>query len=500
MQQPTPSDEQQREIDVTPDWHEEYDLVVVGAGAGGLTAALVGAHHRLRVLLVEKTGFVGGTTARSGGALWLPDSPQARSYRQHDDAEEAHRYLDALVGDRSPRELREAYVEAAPRMVEYLDRHSEVRFELAPAELDYRMELPGASHGGRVLRPLPFDGRRLGRQFERIAPPLPELMLLGKLMVTRAEVSRLLAWPSPSALTLATRLLARYAIDRVRYSRGTRLVLGNALVARLFHSVLAQDVPIRFGAIARDLVVRSRRVVGVSLEHDGDPIAIRALRGVVLAGGGFPADASLRSRLLPAPTAPFTAAYEACIGETLSLAERAGAAFQGSEDNALWFPSSTMSRTDGSTAVFPHIVLDRAKPGLVAVDARGRRFVDEAVSYHEFVRAMYRAHRSGCPSIPTHLVCDRRFLWRYGLGMVRPRTHRLRRFLESKYLWCAHSIEELAGRLAIDSAGLRETIERHNRFARSGVDEDFGKGANAYDRSNGDAAHRPNPCLGPIDT
>jgi succinate dehydrogenase/fumarate reductase flavoprotein subunit len=217
---------------------------------------------------------------------------------------------------------------------------------------------------------------------------------------------------------------------------------------------------------------------------------------VVLAGGGFPAGAELREKHFPSPVARHTPACEACVGETLRLGLEAGGVLGPSgEHNALWFPSSVAPRADGSTAVYPHIVLDRAKPGLVAVGASGRRFTNEAVSYHEFGRAMYRTG-----NVPAWLVCDRRFLWRYGLGMVRPMTLRLKRFVSMKYLYEEKSIEALAGAIGVDPAGLAETVRRQSAFARSGVDEDFGKGSNPYDRANGDAAHTPNPCLGPIET
>ena len=480
-------------------WDDEYDLVVLGAGAGGMTAALVAAIEGLRTLVIEGTRWIGGTTARSSGTVWIPDNPHQRRLGSLEDAQAAREYLDALVGDRAERALREAFIAAGPEMIGYLDAHTDVRFQAYRHHPDYRQELPGAASGGRPLEPLPFDGRTLGRDFDRVGWPLRELMLFGGMMVTRGEAARLLrigrTWDS---LDLGASLTARYVTDRLRYRRGTRLVLGNALAARLFKNLLDRRVAIWFEARTSQLVVEDGRACGLVVERDGARVAVRARRGIVLAGGGFPASAALRERFLPKPVPQHSPAFEGCVGETLRLAQDAGAALgpQG-EDNALWFPSSIATRADGSTAVYPHIVLDRAKPGLVAVNAAGRRFVDEAVSYHEFTRAMYRAHRSD-PSIPAWLVCDRRFLWKYGLGMIRPLTLRLSPYVRSGYLHVADTPAALAGRIGVDPAGLAETIRQHNEYARTGIDADFGKGGNAYDLGNGDPDHRPNPCLGPI--
>jgi 3-oxosteroid 1-dehydrogenase len=458
----------------------EYDLIVIGAGAAGMTAALVGAIEGLRVLVLEGTAQAGGTSARSSGTLWIPTDAAASAY------------LDTLVGDKADRRLRQAFLAAAPSMVGCLEKHGGFRFRPYPHHPDYRQDIPGAALGERPLEPPEFDGRLLGAEFARVAWPMPELTLLGGMMVTRGEAARLLRMHKsfPDAL-FGARLLLRYLLDRLRYPRGTRLVLGNALVARLFKCLIERRVPVWFSARTERLLPEG----GVEVHHAGKQQRIRARRGVVLAGGGFPANPALRERHLPRPVARHTPAHEACTGETLRLGIEAGGVLGPSgEHNALWFPSSIAPRADGSTAVYPHIVLDRAKPGLVAVGAPGRRFTNEAVSYHEFGRAMYRTG-----NVPAWLVCDRRFLWRYGLGMIRPMTLRLKRFLTMKYLYEENSLEALARAIGVDAAGLAETARRHGEFARAGIDVDFGKGGNAYDKANGDPAQRPNPCLGAIE-
>lgn len=480
-------------------WDEEYELVVLGAGAGGMTAALVASIEGLRALLIEKSDQVGGTTAYSSGTVWIPDNAQQRQLGVTNDAAVALEYLDALVGDRANRELREAFIAAGREMLEYLVRHTDVGFRVYRQQPDYRQDLPGATLGGRPLEPLPFDGRTLGKDFDRVRWPIPELMLFGGMMVTRGEAARLLRiGRSLDALWLGVNLVSRFASDRLRYKRGTRLVLGNALAARLFRNLLDRRVGVWFSAKTKRLILERGRVSGLVAERDGSEVRVRASRGIVLAGGGFPASPELRERYFPKPVAEYTSASPGCVGDTLLMAQEVGASLGPlGEDNALWFPSSIATRKDGSTAVYPHIVLDRGKPGLVAVNAAGRRFVNEAVSYHEFTRAMYRSHR-GVASIPTWLVCDRLFIWKYGLGMIRPLTPFLRGYVKRGYLKLADSIEGLARTIGVDAGGLVETIRAHNEFARTGVDAQFGKGENAYDRAGGDATHLPNPCIGPI--
>ncbi len=472
------------------------DLLVLGSGAAGLTAALTGALEGLRCRVLEHQPVVGGTSARSSGTVWVPDNPHLRRAGIVDDRAKAEAYLASLVGDRGPVELWQAFLDAAPRMIGDLEARGGLAFRPFPAAPDYRQDHPGAASGWRPLEPLAFDGGRLGPDFDRLAWPLPELMLFGGMMITRGEAMQLLrADRSPSAAMLGLRLVARYAKDRLRHRRGTRLVLGNALVARLWAGLRAQGVAVTTDVATKRLLVEDGRIAGVELA-DGTPI--RARCGVVLAGGGFPASAEWRRAHLPEPVAEHTPAAPGCDGSTLDLALDAGAVLgPAGQDNALWFPSSIARRPDGTTAVYPHIVLDRAKPGGLVVNAAGERFVDEAVSYHEFVRAMYGANRPG-QNVPAWLLCDADFVRRYGLGLIRPRALSLRRHVRSGYLTEAPDLRTLATRLGLPPDRLEATVLRFNGFARSGRDADFGRGETLYDRSNGDPAVGPNPCLGPL--
>lgn len=461
----------------------EYDLIVLGAGAAGMTAALVAANEGARVLVLESTPCIGGTSARSSGTVWIPTDTAAASA-----------YLDALVGNKAERSLRQAFLAAGPSMIAYLEKHAGFRFRPYEHHPDYRQELPGAALGRRPLESPEFDGRLLGQHFGRVAWPIRELMLFGGMMVTRGEAARLLrAYKSFDAALFGARLILRYLADRLGYPRGTRLVLGNALVAGLFMNLLRRKVPVWFSAHTERLMRNKNRVDGAVIHYEGRTVRVQARRGVVLAGGGFPASAALREKHFRQPVARYTPAYEGCVGETIRLGREAGGTLGPSgEDNALWFPGSVAQRPDGTTAVYPHIVLDRAKPGLVAVGRSGLRFTNEAASYHEFTRAMLRSS-----TVPAWLVCDRRFIWNYGLGMIRPLTLRLGPHVARGYLHEARTLEGLAAATGIDAGGLVETVRRHGEFAKTGIDTDFGKGGNAYDLGNGDPAHGPNPCLGP---
>jgi succinate dehydrogenase/fumarate reductase flavoprotein subunit len=482
---------------------EHCDLLVIGAGGAGMAAALFGALDGLRVLLVERTGLLGGTTALSAGTIWVPATHLAASVGAGEDsAERAATFLRHAVGNHSSEAMRRAFLAHGPVAIARLDRETEVRLRARPLHPDYLQEVPEASLFGRALEPLPFDARGLGARLALIRPPIPEFTLFGGMMVDRDDIGHLLkATRSFPSLLHAARLLGRHAMDRLRHPRGARLVMGNALVGRLLAALDARGVPIRLGVQVLELLRDGARVRGAVLAQDGARRRVLARRGVILATGGFNRHPAHRAALLPAPLAAYSPAAPGHTGEMLDLALALGARLGTTAlDNAYWAPVSVRRRADGSEAVFPHFVLDRGKPGTVAVNAAGRRFVNEATSYHLFARAMYEAHAEA-PSIPAFLIADAEALRRYGLGMVRPGGRGLAPFLADGYLTAAPTLAELARRLGVDEAGLAATVARMNAFAVSGVDEEFGRGSTAYHRVNGDASRGlPNPNLGPIAT
>lgn len=476
----------------------EVDLLVAGAGAGGMTAALVGAIEGLDVLVCECSQQVGGTAATSAGTIWIPGNRQSVAAGYSDSAESAARYLAALIGPAADNPALRAFLATGPTAVDYLQDRSTVQFVPCGKHPDYRSALPGAAISGRALAPLAFDGRQLGAAFARVRPPIREFLLFGGMMVGKEDIPRLIhRYRSASNLLHAIRLLVRYRLDRLRHARGTRLTMGNALVARLFHSLVQRKVPVLFGSRVRELVLEEGRVTGAVVESDGSKLRVRARRGVVLATGGFGHDRALRERFMPLPTPAHSLANASNVGDGIAMAEGIGAAVESQPPGGFWTPASITRHRDGRQGLFPHLALDRAKPGVIAVNAAGRRFVDEGASYHDFVEAMYASHRH-TSTIPAFLVCDSRFIARYGLGAIFPSVRNLARHERSGYLFKSATLEGLADKLGIDARGLRATVERFNGFAARGEDPDFNKGVSEVCRFNGDPTHGPNPCLAPL--
>lgn len=478
---------------------ESYDVVVIGAGAGGMTAAAVAAAEGLRVLVIEKTAFVGGTTAWSGGMVWIPANGKMKEAGLSDSVTDAVRYLASTVPEPANASLRAAFLARGPEAIAYLEANTEVRLQPVKAYPDYYPERLGATAGGRVLEPVAFDGTRLGAGFARLRPPLPEFTLFGGMMVNRLDIPHLRRIGKSFRSTLRSmRLISQYALQRLRSPRGTTLHLGNALAARLYASLLARHVEMLFSADVENLVVEGGRVSGVTIRHGARDRTIAARRGVVLATGGFSHDAYLRKRFFPSAAGLVSATSPSGTGDGLRLATANGAALNGDATSpAYWVPASLFRRDDGSRGVFPHTVTDRAKPGIIAVNAAGRRFVNEALSYHEFVLGMLR-DGNGEPDRPFHLICDRDCLWSYGLGRIKPFTWNISRYVRSGELIEAPGIAELAVKIGVAPSSLAATVADYNASAKDGRDPEFGRGSTIYQRHLGDAAHKPNPCVAPI--
>jgi hypothetical protein len=482
---------------------ESYDLIVVGAGAAGMAAALFAAIEGRRVALVERTEFLGGTSALSAATTWIPNSHHAPKVFDGDSTEAAERFLASVVGNHGDRAMHRSFLEAGPAAIRTLEEKSDVKFRPYAMHPDYEQEHEGATLRGRALEPLPFDGSALGEALDLIRPPIPEFTLFGGMMVDRTDIGHLLKlgkqWPS---FKHAARVLGVYGLDRLKgRKRGSRLVMGNALIGRLLKSLLDRGADVVLRAETTALLNAGGHVTGIELTVEGVSRKLAARQGVVLAAGGFNRHPRRRAAMLPAGLAPHSPAAPGHTGTMQDLALALGARFgEGGLDNAFWAPISTRPRPDGTTAVFPHFVMDRSKPGTICVNQRGKRFTNESASYHLFARAMIEAD-SASPTVPAFIIADAAALRAYGLGMVRMGARTIAPFIIDGYLTEAPSIHALGGRLGMDGAVLEATIERFNGFADSGVDPDHGRGTTAYHRVNGDAAHAGrNPTLGRLET
>ncbi|MFT3720456.1 FAD-dependent oxidoreductase [Pseudorhodoferax sp.] len=477
------------------------DLLVVGAGGAGLAAALFGALQGLDVLLVEATEYVGGTTALSAGTSWIPGTRLGAQVNPQDTAAEAARYLTNAIGERTPAALRQVLLDQGPATVDELAARTEVKFRPYPKHPDYISDLGGSAINGRALEPQPFDGRRLGELFGLLRPPIPEFTVLGGMMVDRTDINHLLGMTrSLASLRHSASILARHGRDRLKHPRGTRLVMGNAHVARLLYSLSRQDtvalaLRTRLAALQRGA---DGSVDGAALAQGDVRRSVRVRGGVVLASGGFNRHPERRRALLPGADIAWCPGAPGHTGEAHAMAEAVGGRYgEGGLSPAFWAPVSLRRRADGSTAVFPHFVMDRAKPGMLTVNQAGERFVNESTSYHLFGMAMQQAG-----AVPAYLVCDAAALRRYGMGMIRPGASAklLGSFLADGYLAKGDTLADLARALRIDPARLQATVERFNGHARAGSDPDFHRGETAYSRNIGDAGWPgPNPCLGPLE-
>lgn len=461
-----------------------------------MTTALLAALRGLKVTLFEASSQVGGTTATSAGTLWIPGNRHATKAGLSDNLDDARRYLDALIGSADPRGLRATYLASAADAVDYLEAHSSVLFRSAGIHPDY-VELEGASFAGRAISPVEFDGRLLGRDFARVRAPLPHFMVLGGMMVGKADIGALLGrFRSWKNFIHSARLVTRYVVDRLRgFPRGTRLVMGNALAARLLHSLVRARVNVVYEARCEGLIFEQGQVIGVRLRHQGAVSEKRARCGVVLCAGGVGHNEALRGELGSHAFPSHSLSFEGNRGEGIQLARGAGAAFERSDPDFLWQPVSRVPGAAGTAGLYPHLFLDRAKPGLLAVDRSGRRFVNEGASYHHFVEGMRHRGMDSMGATPAYLICNASFVKAYGLGVVHPGTEDLRPWARIGYLTVAESLDSLARELGIDVEGLQCSVQQMNEAAVEGVDALFGKGSTEVSRFNGDPSHKPNPCL-----
>jgi len=471
----------------------ETDVLIIGSGAAGLTAAITARQLGLQVMVLEKTSLFGGTTAYSGGAPWIPCNHVMKQIGLDDTRENAERYLHAVLGDHYQAEMVQPYLDNAAPMLEFLEKHSEVRFKpfLLP---DYESGLPGAARCRSLLTP-EFDGRLLGKRLVELRQPLPQLMLFGSMQIEGADIHPMRhALKTWAGFKHTAKIIRRYVLDLAIHGFSTRLVNGNALAARLFFSAIQAGVTLWKNSPAIDLVIEQEAVRGAVVQHDGQRVTIKARHGVLLATGGFGSNEKMRAKYIPMHENHFSLQPEGNMGDGINLGLAAGGVHDPVHaGDCIWTPVSILRKSDGSIVKYPHIFIDRTMPGCIAVDSQGKRFINEGTSYQTFVKTMHDRKLT-----KVHLIANRDFLEKYGLGLARPAPFNTRHLVKSGYLIEAETLQQLAILIGVDANQLQATADRFNEGAVNGEDLDFGKGADLHSRFRGDQMHKPNPSVGPI--
>ena len=472
-----------------PDFDYQTDVLVVGSGGAGLVGALVMKEHGFEPLVIEKTAFVGGTTAWSGGGLWIPNNPVSRRAGLQDSFESALRYMDEVIGDVGPAsspQRRRAFLEFGPQMVEFLERLG-FRWRAAVGYPDYYPEKPGGSTFGRAIEGALFDGRELGPWLPRLHryPSVPSVPLH-----TNEAAKYALALRTLQGAATAARVTWRLFSWRLRGR--VPLTLGASLVGQLLRLCVQRSIPIWLESPLVELLVDDGAVVGAVVQHQGRRVRVRARGGVLLASGGFAQNREMCERYHPHPiTTEWTSAPPSDTGDAIRAAQAIGAALA-LMDDAWW----------GPTAIMPNgrplfVLWERSFPFSIIVDSSGQRFMNESASYVDCGHWQYERHRT-IPAIPAWLIIDSKHRRFYPFGFVPP-VITPRSMTSERFLVRAETVRELAHCCGIDPDGLERTIGRFNRMALVGRDEDFHRCESACDRFYGDPRVRLNPNLGPLD-
>lgn len=483
-------------------WDHTVDVLVVGSGAGAMTTALCAFDRGANALVIEKDEQYGGSTAMSGGALWIPNNHLMPGVNVQDSDEDALDYLKRITAGVVPEDRLEAYVTHGREMVRYLCEKTRLRLQALPEYADYYPEVPGGKPGARTIEPTNFDARELGDAFLQMRAPALQTLIMKRVAMT-AQQGHILLCRSPGWGKLTFRLMSGYWFDmggRMKSPRDRNLALGNALIGMLRASMADRGIPLWLQTPARELLLESGRVVGVLAEREGKAFRIRATRGVVLAAGGFEASDEMRKQYLPNPTeAAWTCGSPYNTGDAIRMGLASGATLD-LMDDAWWGPTTVVPGESRARM----LVVEKSLPGCMFVNRRGERFVDEAAPYIDIVNAMYRRNTLEAPSVPAYMIFDARYRKKYPCGPFLQSSQQpdwaLPKAFKQGYLFKDGTLAGLARQMGIDPGGLESTAAKMAEYARTGKDPDFQKGDSLYDRYYGDANVKPNPCLAPLDT
>lgn len=482
-------------------WDQEYDVIVVGSGGGGLTTAVTAQGHGLRAVVVEKSDKYGGTSAVSGGGIWIPCNDDIAKTGGSDSYDEALTYLKDVIGDAVPQSRIEAYLKNGPEMLRFLAQKFGIRYSNVPKYPDYYPNRPGGKEGFRSMQPVAFDAKRLGDEFDNQRAAFAGTQLMGRIAMDQVEAHTLFS-RGPGWIWLFIRLVCKYFFDfgwRRKTKRDRRQVLGQGMVSALRYAMLQNNVPLQLNTGMESLIEEDGRVVGIVVNQNGKQLRYKAHRGVVLASGGFESNQQMREQYLHTPTqVEWTAAPPINHGDGIRAGQALGARLKGMD----WVWGSPTVKKPGAKQQIT-LFIERGMPGCVAVNAKGLRFANEAASYPDFRNAMYEDHAKGNGCIPAWLIFDATFRYKYPMGIFLPGQlepdSRLPKDWLDKVYYRADTLEALSQKIGVDTANLLKTVEKMNGFAKTGVDTEFHKGETAIDTYYSDPSVKPNTCLGPIE-
>jgi len=478
---------------------EAYDVIIAGSGSAGMTAALRAVAQGLKVLVVEKAHRIGGTSATSGGVTWIPN----HGLGTDDSRDQAITYIHAVANGPVRPDRIDAFLEAGPQMIAFLKEQG-----LQPMSMpwpDYFPEAPGARADRSVVFPK-YDGRRLGALFPLVREQFTRFKLMNRYTLDFMEANTI-STRSPGWIREVLKVIGRYWVDfsTRRMGRRDRLFsLGAALIGPIVEQYVAKGGEFLIGWGVKQLVVEDGRVCGVTVERYGKVKTLRSRHGVIVCAGGFEWNQELRNRFftVPGDTRFSSTPEEANRGEVLVAGMALGAATEFTE-TGWWVPTMSLPLDEVSNFEEIHqAVFDVGRPHSVCVNRNGDRFVDEACGYDRFGNAMMEDQLKTGANTPCWLIFDATFRYKFTAGGIMPTAlmpdGKIPLAWWDHYIFRAPTLRELAAKIDLDAAKLEATVERMNDYARTGVDPEFGRGGNAYDRNFGDPKLTPNPCLGPI--